>query len=430
MKLYIKNLAKLSEVELSLDGITVVVGNNNTGKSTLGKTLWAMFQSFSNLPDRAQNARRWKCQKILSEFAFRFYKSVQSLRQITAYSHLDELLNGKVSMEEWKQLLLEKIDASRETLQWDEWERRFQEVLSLSEMELQCQIVYETFDVVFDEQFLSLREDVDLPVVKMTVRGKELSAHFTKDGLPEITNGIALQHHAFLFDSPNRLEQLARGASWTARTSFLDERHRSTPSGNLVSQIWQSFQRSDSDVVDKLLVRKKLDRVNAILSQTMKGTLQKSQKGEIQFISKEFPSQPIHLCNLSQGLKALALLQAAFLRNAIGEEDVLILDEPEIHLHPEWQLIYAEVIVLLQKEFHLTVLLTSHSPDFVQAVRLYSQKHGLNGNLNGYLSEEQENGGVSMRELPKDNWDALFERFTTSYDKLHELRMELEMRDK
>lgn len=422
MRLSIENLAKLNQVELALDGITVVVGDNNTGKSTLGKTLWAMFQSFSHLPEQAQHARRSKSWALLDEFAFRFSKPA---RLTQAYMRLDEWLAGKLSMPEWQQLLLKNADASREKLQWEEWERRFREVRDLSEQDLQRQIVQGVFDAVFDEQFIPLRRAPGPTAVKLTVRGKELSARFSKDGLPDLSQELALQHQAFLIDSPDCLEQLAYGERLTVSLFPLEDEFQ-MPSRSLAAQIWRSFQKKDAEVVDKLLAKKKLARVEAIFSQTMNGTLQKTPKGEIQFVSQEFAAQPLHLRNLSQGLKAFALLQAAFLRNAIGEDDVLILDEPEIHLHPEWQLKYAEAIVLLQKEFHLTVLLTSHSPDFVQALRLFSQKHGLAGSLNGYLSEATEEGGVTISEMPQDNWDAIFERFIASYTRLQELRIELE----
>lgn len=57
------------------------------------------------------------------------------------------------------------------------------------------------------------------------------------------------------------------------------------------------------------------------------------------------------------------------------ERDVLVLDEPEVHLHPEWQLRYAEIIVLLQKTFNLTVVVTTHSSHFLEALDLYSKIH-------------------------------------------------------
>lgn len=48
----------------------------------------------------------------------------------------------------------------------------------------------------------------------------------------------------------------------------------------------------------------------------------------------------------------------------LRKKSVLILDEPEINLHPEWQTEYARIIVMLQKELELYVVITTHSPFF------------------------------------------------------------------
>ena len=64
----------------------------------------------------------------------------------------------------------------------------------------------------------------------------------------------------------------------------------------------------------------------------------------------------------------------------------MILDEPEIHLHPEWQLLFAEIIVLLQKEFRLRVVINTHSPYFLNAVEVYAAKHGVADVCHYYLA--------------------------------------------
>lgn len=38
MRLEIKNFAKIKEADITLDGITVIAGENNTGKSTVVKS--------------------------------------------------------------------------------------------------------------------------------------------------------------------------------------------------------------------------------------------------------------------------------------------------------------------------------------------------------------------------------------------------------
>ena len=49
MQLEIKNIGKIKSATLEFNGITVVAGNNNTGKSTIGKVLFALFSKFNNI---------------------------------------------------------------------------------------------------------------------------------------------------------------------------------------------------------------------------------------------------------------------------------------------------------------------------------------------------------------------------------------------
>lgn len=49
MKLKIQNFAKIKDADIILDGITVIAGKNNTGKSTVGKILDSMYNSTNNL---------------------------------------------------------------------------------------------------------------------------------------------------------------------------------------------------------------------------------------------------------------------------------------------------------------------------------------------------------------------------------------------
>ena len=60
-------------------------------------------------------------------------------------------------------------------------------------------------------------------------------------------------------------------------------------------------------------------------------------------------------------------------------------------MHTEWQILYAEIVVLLQQAFHLTVLLTTHSPYFLHALEVYSAKYGMEEQCRYYLAENKNN---------------------------------------
>ena len=55
MKLNIKNFAKIKEADIVIDGITVIAGENNTGKSTIGKILFSLFNSLSDIDEKIFN---------------------------------------------------------------------------------------------------------------------------------------------------------------------------------------------------------------------------------------------------------------------------------------------------------------------------------------------------------------------------------------
>lgn len=48
---------------------------------------------------------------------------------------------------------------------------------------------------------------------------------------------------------------------------------------------------------------------------------------------------------------------------------------PEIQLHPKWQLLYAQLTVLLQREFNLSLMITTHSPYFLDAIDVFSTRY-------------------------------------------------------
>ena len=57
MKLHIENFAKISSAGIEFDGLTVIAGKNNTGKSTVGKVLYTFFRALSQLPKRVMKDR-------------------------------------------------------------------------------------------------------------------------------------------------------------------------------------------------------------------------------------------------------------------------------------------------------------------------------------------------------------------------------------
>ena len=123
-------------------------------------------------------------------------------------------------------------------------------------------------------------------------------------------------------------------------------------------------------------------------------------------------------------LHLYVILKQLLLNGSLQEKDVIVLDEPEIHLHPEWQLLYAEIIVLLQKKFDFHIVITTHSAHFMEALELYSKKYGISDRCNYYLTSLQEDGAVF--ENVTGNIDKIYKQMVDPTLLLSNLREDLE----
>ena len=99
---------------------------------------------------------------------------------------------------------------------------------------------------------------------------------------------------------------------------------------------------------DRVIDDEKLRPIVEELDSVIKGRVSKDSANDVA-LTEDGNSEPTKFGNLSMGLKSFVLLRMMLERHILSNKDVLILDEPEIHLHPEWQLLFADLIVLLHK---------------------------------------------------------------------------------
>ena len=121
-----------------------------------------------------------------------------------------------------------------------------------------------------------------------------------------------------------------------------------------------------------------------------------------------------HGRNLSDGERVALYLLAQSL--CVPDGYVIIVDEPEIHLHPEWQIKFAELIVLLQKEFKMHILLTTHSPYFLKAVQVYSKKYKISNKCKYYMSELDGEQAILVDKT--NNLEDIFYQLTIPFENL------------
>lgn len=95
-----------------------------------------------------------------------------------------------------------------------------------------------------------------------------------------------------------------------------------------------------------------------------------------------------------------------------------------MHLHPEWQLKLANVIVLLQKEFDLHVLINTHSPYMLNAIEVFVKKYNISDNCNFYSSKVNKLGRATFSEV--SNTESIYSVLAKPLQVLEDLEAEID----
>lgn len=105
---------------------------------------------------------------------------------------------------------------------------------------------------------------------------------------------------------------------------------------------------------------------------------------------------------MASGIKSFGVLQRLIETDSISTFKMLIWDEPEIHLHPEWQIVFCRIIIELVAN-GIPIVVSSHSPYFVQALRYFASAKGIEKDVKYYLAEESDDEMLSnVREVTND----------------------------
>ncbi len=153
----------------------------------------------------------------------------------------------------------------------------------------------------------------------------------------------------------------------------------------------------------------------------------KLQNGKLRF-TQNGNSYPLEDC--ASGINSVAQLFLAYKgglgRNKsslIGKDDIVIIDEPEVHLHPSWIVEYARIIVELRKETEAIFLIATHSPSMVSALKYISEAKDMDigDEVLFYLSKKVE-GEPDTYEFTSQGQDIdeIYGSFNEDMDKIED----------
>ena len=181
-----------------------------------------------------------------------------------------------------------------------------------------------------------------------------------------------------------------------------------------------SSKKNNTDVYDAEF-NHKLDTFNEKIFSLIGGYIYYDLKLNEYFFQKG--NKRYSMKNTASGVKQLGIIQYLLDNRFLNRNSFLIIDEPEANLHPEWQVYFAEILVLMVKELDIYSYINSHSPHFIEAIEVFSTKYGLKEETNFYLTQKVENEDkYNVKKVPYNRLYELYDNLGDPYDLVDAVR--------
>lgn len=363
MELKIKNIGKIKEGNVKVDGITVISGKGEAGKTTVLKTLSAVLDVI-NFSDDSVN---FSCEQNKVE---NNEEIIQKDVQARFENNFGKIINNIFSNDKgMAEIIIE-----------DETEKP--KILKISMKENFAKTEENNVKIKIENIFID--NSADLKNTNVDNLLMKNAGHknifwfnsFERTDEKEMTNN---QLTSKMEESKTKIGYFSQQEIKTTNVlQFRDQLFKVYGNGMKSEIDYKKFKRLNE------VVNGTFELLNPVEYELGKYGYKIADKKEIESGIKTI----IPLKNLSHSLKKLAFLKMIIEKQLLKENEILIIDNAEDGLHPEMQLVFGETVVLMQKEFGIKVVLTTQSPFLLDAIEVFSEKYNVEDKMHYYLVED------------------------------------------
>jgi hypothetical protein len=409
IKVVTEGFRAIGHAAIQINGITVVAGENSSGKSTISKLLYELFNTVSNYEILVKEKLKEEMRDL-----FQFFRILSA--DFKGFEYLKirrlniEFVYSDLSLREIEELLISFL-----TKIYQNDVQKSYRYDSIVETILGKKIEDHSNDLTLLKSFVKNKISEAEESVKarsINLFTQELSKEFRSNVLPDIFEVSEEEEVIVALNKPSLSLPFS-----IKKAIYID-----TPMSLSVLDDSNKYW----DTLNKLLLRVEKNAsypssMSLLISENIKGEADRSGllNNELSFYRQD--GEVFDLAEVATGIKAFSIIQLLLKNGHIDNRTLLIIDEPESHLHPQWIVEYARMIVLLHKHIGVKFFLASHNPDMVSAIRYIAEKEEVLDNVNYYLAEKEEGETYlyNYRSLGTEI-DPIFASFNIAFDRINQ----------
>ncbi len=433
-RININNVGKIKNAEIKLNGLTVIAGENDTGKSTVGKLIFSTVKAISRYEQDFNESKINGIYKKIRKLYFGLRSTGVFYSQRNSFP--DKEFENNDFGNFYPLIFLRDIKV---------FVRKDKSVVKDTFTKEQINNIFKLrYDILIDSKlsrkdktkFINLLDNIKESVLKeedkqekaKNALNKAIFSEFYSEISPKITKKTSsVRYLSGNSDILNFVIENNQVISLNINDDLIfdDVIFIETP---LLLQMYDLIMSSDSlfysdidlnikpkvslhikDLITKIESAKYFSRnffennneqidILKKISSIMKGEYTFEQDNNDFVFSQKTKTQKnvkIRVANTASGIKSFGIIQLLIQANVLNDRSLLVIDEPENHLHPEWQIKYAEIITELVKN-DIAVIISSHSPYIIQGLKHFSDKADIKEKTSFYLAELVKNENSSV----------------------------------
>lgn len=428
IKVLVEDFRAVANADIIIDGITVVAGENGSGKSSMSKLLYYLYKTVAEYEKIVKQSLYYSFSDIVQALDIIFQETSHfnsntenkdldrelfmfriGLMRLKGFEIEEQELTALVTTAEYVFYhILENKPEALKLSRVERFRRILQDILGVNA----GQTLHESFTKVKDlikKRFETAKETINLRPTSLFI--SELRQGFSDGELPKRFEVQEYGDPIFASDKdhlsiPYNIQKAV----------YIDSpmMFHSTDSKNIH---WQDLikllnERGDNTHHIADLINKEIIKGEVITEEGPYAT------AEVNF--KRNDGKVFNLLDVATGVKSFSMLQLLLKNGSITDKTLMIIDEPESNLHPQWIIEYARIIVMLNKEIGAKFFIATHNPDMVSAIRYISEKEGTLNKVNFYLAEKSEEEFKYNYTYLNKEIDPIFASFNIALDRINQ----------